>query len=70
MESSLTIYHGFDIMESAHHGFIRSPCRDHPTPRTVMFLGQLHRDPVVALQGMGPQEDRELRLAAVALFEP
>ena len=35
-----------------------------------MSHGQLHREPVVAHRGVGPQEDRELRLAGVALFQP
>ena len=56
-------------MECAHHGFVRSSRRDHPAHRTGMSHGQLHRDPVVAHRGVGPQEDRELRLAGVALFQ-
>ena len=43
---------------------------DLPAHRTGMSHGQPHRDPVVTHRGVGPQEDHELRLAGVALFQP
>ncbi len=40
-----------------------------PCSPNWMSHGQLHRDPVVAHRAVGPHEDRELRLAGVALFQ-